>query len=100
MKNVHLLNTNWLNSFYLFYKASYIVLSCSTFSMAGAYFNPNAKCYIVLYRDNDIHKPREEFAISPNMIIFNDKKYRKYILNYNKKLLEEMYNYKYSNLYF
>ena len=93
MKNIHLLNINWLNSFYLFYKASYIVLSCSTFSMAGAYFNPNSKCYIVLYRDTDTYKAREEFSISPNMIIFKDKKYRKYILNYNKTLLFEIYNY-------
>ena len=93
MKNIILLNTNWLNSFYLFYKASYIVLSCSTFSMSGAYFNPNSKCYIVLYRDNDTYKAREEYALSPNMIVFKDKKYRKYILNYNKNLLFEIYNY-------
>ena len=105
MKNIVLLDTNWLNSFYLFYNASYIVMSCSTFSMAGAYFNHNnnhnnkTKSYLLLYRENEnekhkyLHKPYEEYAISPKWTIFNNKKYKKYILNYDYKLITEMIKY-------
>jgi len=111
MKNIVLLDTNWLNSFYLFYNASYIVMSCSTFSMAGAYFNHNndnndhnndnnkTKSYLLLYRESEneknkyLHKLNEEYAISPKWTIFNNKKYKKYILNYDYKLITEMIKY-------
>jgi hypothetical protein len=91
-KNIILFDSNYINSFYLFYYAKYIIMSCSTFSMAGAYFNNNnAICYLNLYHD-DKNKKRipEEYSISPKWIINNDKKY---ILNYDKKLLYNLSKY-------
>ena len=91
-KNIILFNSNYINSFYLFYYAKYIIMSCSTFSMAGAYFNNNnATCYLNLYHDNKFKKKiPEEYAISPTWIINNNKKY---ILNYDKKLIHKLSQY-------
>ncbi len=92
-ENIILINANWLDSFYLFYNASNIVLSCSTFSMAGAYFNskPNPNIYLNLYHD-DYKKIRipEEFSISPKWTISHVKKY---ILNYDTELLKKFVGY-------
>jgi hypothetical protein len=90
--NIILLDTHWLNSFYLFYYASNIIMSSSTFSMAGCYFNKNnADCYLNLYHDNmDKHIIPEESAISPKWKIIHNKKY---ILNYNIPLLKKLLNY-------
>ena len=91
-KNIILFDSNYINSFYLFYYAKYIIMSCSTFSMAGAYFNNNnATCYLNLYHDNK-NKKRipEEYSISPKWIINNNKKY---ILNYDKNLLYKLSKY-------
>lgn len=91
-KNIILFDSNYINSFYLFYYAKYIIMSCSTFSMAGAYFNNNnAECYLNLYHDNKYKtKIPEEYAISPKWIINNNKKY---ILNYDKKLIHKLSKY-------
>jgi hypothetical protein len=91
--NIILLNANWLDSFYLFYNARNVVMSCSTFSMAGCFFNsnPKSKCYLNLYHD-DMKKKiiPEEFSTSPDWIITHKKKY---ILNYNVDLLNNILEY-------
>ena len=85
----------WWDSFYLFYYASHIILSSSTFCFAGSYFNKNkAKCELVLYH-HDESKPNiapEEYAISPNWKIIKEKKY---ILNYNPKIAYMISKFKY-----
>jgi hypothetical protein len=95
-------NLNWLASFYTMIHASYIIMSCSTFSYAGAYFNKkSAKCELLLYhydttKDNKSYIPPEEYAISPDWIINDDKKY---ILNYSYKIgfpiLKYVFHWKY-----
>jgi hypothetical protein len=91
-KNIILLDTHWLNSFYLFYYASNIIMSSSTFSMAGCYFNKtNANCYLNLYHDDlNKHIIPEESAISPKWKISHNKKYT---LNYNIPLLNKLLDY-------
>jgi hypothetical protein len=91
-KNIILLDTNWLNSFYLFYYASNIIMSSSTFSIAGCYFNKkNANCYLNLYHsDLNKHLIPEEYAISPKWKISHNKKYT---LNYNIPLLKKLLDY-------
>jgi hypothetical protein len=87
------MDAHWLDSFYLFYKASNIVMSCSTFSMAGAYFNtkPQSNIYLNLYHEDMTKKIiPEEYSISPKWIITHE---REYILNYNVDLMREIINY-------
>jgi hypothetical protein len=89
-------NMTWWDSFYLFYYASNIILSCSTFAFAGSYFNKkHAKCELVLYHhnknSNDI--ALEEYSISPYWKITNE---RKYILNYNPKIAYQLLKYYYN----
>ena len=91
-KNIILLDTHWITSFYLLLHAKEIVMSCSTFSMCVSYFNENAKCHIVLYHDDQYDKIKknhmaEEYAIAPNWIISHNKEY---VLNYNKDVLLSM----------
>ena len=85
----------WWDSFYLFYYASHIILSTSTFCFAGSYFNKKkANCDLVLYH-HDESNPNiapEEYAISPNWKIIKEKKY---ILNYNPKIAYMISKYKY-----
>ena len=96
-------NLNWLASFYTMIHASYIIMSCSTFSYAGAYFNKkSAKCELLLYhydtttKDDKSYIPQEEYAISPDWIMNDDKKY---ILNYSYKIgfpiLKYVFHWKY-----
>jgi hypothetical protein len=86
----------WWDSFYLFYYASNIILSASTFCFSGAYFNKKmAKCELLLYH-HDYSSPTispEEYAISPSWKITKD---RKYILNYNPKIAYEVIKFKYN----
>ena len=91
--NIVLMDAHWLDSFYLFYNASNIVMSCSTFSMAGAYFNtkPYANVYLNLYHEDMTKKIiPEEYSISPKWTITHN---REYILNYNVDLMREILNY-------
>jgi len=85
----------WWDSFYLFYYASNIILSDSTFALAGSYFNQkNANCKIVIYHhneDSDNISPKE-YASDPYWKITNE---RKYILNYNPKIAYMIIKYKY-----
>ena len=85
----------WWDSFYLFYYASNIILSNSTFCFAGAYFNKkNAKCEMVIYHhnQNSFNIADEEYAISPEWKITNE---RKYVLNYTPKIAYMIIKYKY-----
>ena len=86
----------WWDSFYLFYYASNIILSASTFCFSGAYFNKKrAKCELLLYHHDDSSPTisPEEYAISPYWKITKD---RKYILNYNPKIAYEVIKFKYN----
>jgi hypothetical protein len=79
-------NLNWLASFYTMIHASYIIMSCSTFSYVGAYFNKKkAIAELLLYHYDNTKDiiPSEEYAISPEWIMNDDKKY---ILNYSYKI--------------
>ena len=86
----------WWDSFYLFYYASNIILSASTFCFSGAYFNKKKpKCELLLYHHDDSSPTisPEEYAISPYWKITKD---RKYILNYNPKIAYEIIKFKYN----
>jgi len=86
----------WWDSFYLFYYASNIILSASTFCFSGAFFNKKrAKCKLLLYH-HDYSSPTispEEYAISSYWKITKD---RNYILNYNPKIAYEIIKFKYN----
>ena len=93
------IDANYINSFFLFYNAKKIVMSNTTFSIAGAYFNMsnvnnvttniNTKnIYYLLYRDkNSKHSLPEEKAIPDT---WNIESYKKYILNYDILLITDM----------
>ena len=84
----------WWDSFYLFYYASNIILSTSTFCFAGAYFNKKkANCELVLYHHDETEPiAPEEYSISPYWKIIKE---RKYILNYNPKIAYIISKFKY-----
>jgi len=82
---------DWINSFYLLCNASYIALSPSTFSFAGAYLNKSdAECYLLLYHRNSNNILPEYKSLSKKWKVFTDAKYSKYILNYNIKMLKKI----------
>jgi hypothetical protein len=90
--NFIVFNSEWFNSFYLFYYAKVIILNTSTFSLAGALFNKTSKNILLLdnylnYKENKA----PELQNLPNKIIINYDK--KYILNYDKKLILKMSKY-------
>lgn len=84
-----LLDSHYLDSFYLLSKARYIILSYGTFSFAAAYFNPNAVCYLTKKYVTNPEKDfiYEDYAISPKWIIIDNKEY---LLNFDQKLLKKM----------
>lgn len=86
-KNIILLNTHWINSFYLLCHAKYIVMSYSALSISASYINENAICYLVNQDAKDRNEISEHYEISPNCIVNKEKKY---ILNYNKNLVYKM----------
>jgi hypothetical protein len=87
--NFIIFNSEWFNSFYLFYYAKVIFLSTSTFSFCGAYFNEKATSLLLMDHDylNSENINKVFKSLSDKWIITYDKKY---ILNYNKNLLLEM----------
>jgi hypothetical protein len=90
--NVTLIDSNFLDSFYLLTKATYIVLSVSTFSFLGTLINLNLKKAYYLKRPTEIYK-----FITPEEAQLNDKRIKiyenkKYILNYYKDLMKTMIN--------
>ena len=88
--NVELLDLPFFESFYLLTKASYIVLSISTFSFLGMLINLKLKKAYYLERPteiNDYIMPEEKTLNDKRIIKFTNKKY---ILNYNGKLMGEM----------
>ena len=97
--NYVFIDTNSINSFYLYYNAKHIIMSNNTFSMAGTYFNMSknnttnfkTKIYYLLYRNKtSIFSLPEEKAISEDWNIVSEKKY---ILNYNLSLISELYEF-------
>jgi hypothetical protein len=106
--NYVFINTNTIDSFYLYYNAKHIVMCNNTFSMAGTYFNMsnmknmnnnyNTIIYYLLYRNkNSIFSLPEEKAISDKWNIISEKQY---ILNYNLTLISDLYEFtKTINLY-
>ena len=88
--NVHLLDTSILDSFYLLTKAKYIILSISTFSFLGMLINLNLKKAFYLKRPKELNKfiiPEEMHFKTNKIKIYENKKY---ILNYDKKLMSNM----------
>ena len=91
----------WWNSYYLLYKASYIIMSVSTFCFSGSYFNdnPKLKCDLSIYHLDGKFAIPDEYATSPKWNVrINNKEDKKYILNYNPKEIYRLINYKYSNI--
>ena len=88
--NVHLLDISFLDSFYLLTKAKYIILSISTFSFLGMLINLNLKKAFYLKRPKELNNnmtPEEMHFNSNKIKIYENKKY---ILNYDKKLMFNM----------
>ena len=88
--NVHLLDISFLDSFYLLTKAKYIILSISTFSFLGMLINLNLKKAFYLKRQKELNNnmtPEEMHFNSNKIKIYENKKY---ILNYDKKLMFNM----------
>jgi hypothetical protein len=100
-KQVELLDINWINSFYVLKNCDFLVLSLSTFSMLAALFNKNLKeAYIIerpkkLISKKYIISPEEDIINETDWIKFNK---RKYILNYDVKLMKKMLEYKLNNV--
>ena len=89
--NVILLDIPFFESFYILSKARYIVLSISSFSILATLINKKLKTAYYLERPSDISK----YAIGEENIIKNNDKIKiidnkKYILNYNFKLMLKM----------
>jgi hypothetical protein len=86
---IKLIESNYLDSFYLLTKAKYIVMSHSTFSFAAAILNNSVTCFMLKkYMEDPIKDTiAEDGAISPDWIIYDRKDE---LLNYNQKLLKEM----------
>lgn len=95
-KNVELIDTDWINSFYILYKCTFLVMSLSTFSMFAAFINKNLKKAYIIIRPKDISSQyndllEEKVIEDTNWIKFEKKKY---ILNYDLQLMKEMQQYK------
>jgi hypothetical protein len=100
--NFVFIDANLIDSFYLYYNAKHIVMSNTTFSIAGSYFNMSKNIninninikipiYYLLYRDkNSKNSLPYEKAISDQWHIISE---RKYILNYNLSLNLEIHNF-------
>jgi len=85
--NVHIQKVYWLDAFYMISHASLIIMSCSTFCFAAAYFNKNSPdCFLLMDAKKNKYS-LEEYALDSRWKISTDKKY---ILNYNKPLAVEM----------
>jgi len=86
---VELLDSHYLDCFYLMIKTKYLIMSYSTFSFAAGYFNTDAVCYLVkkYYQDPKKDYIYEDDALSPNWIIIDNKDY---VLNFNQDLLKKM----------
>lgn len=88
-KKVRLMESGFVESFYLMTKAEYIILSYSTFSFAAAYINEMAICHIVKKVINDEKNDYiyEDDALDPNWILINEPRF---ILNMDQDLVNEM----------
>ena len=83
-ENVEILNIHWLYAFYLIYYAKYIIMSLSTFCIAGSYFNekkPLCKILIPPLGSLKYKIQPEQYAMSPEWKISNN--IDKYMLNSN-----------------
>ena len=89
--NFIIFNSEWFNTYYLFYYAKVIILASSTFSISGALFN-KISTNILLVDDNFINKNSspELKNLPNNWITYNNNDNENYILNYNKNLILKM----------
>lgn len=89
-QNIHLLNTNWWDSFYVLANARHCVLSISTFSFLACMINKHLRLAYVVVRPKDIQK----YSTSEEIIIYNTPWYKKdnkrFILNYDMDLMKKM----------
>jgi len=90
-KNVKLIDTHWLNAFFILLHGYYVYMSYSTFSFMASYLNKNKNTKFYLLK-----KPKTIYNYLPedDMLLSTWKLYdkKKYILNYKKKLLQKMYD--------
>jgi hypothetical protein len=86
-KLITMIDSNYVEAFYLLTKAKELVLSHSTFSFAAAYFNPTAKCYLVKKIVDHTNQVPEDTALNPKWTIIDNKDY---LLQYNKPLVSEL----------
>ena len=86
---VKLLDSQYIESFYLLTRAGYLILSYSTFSFAAAYLNEKAVCHLVKKIINDPIKDYtyEDDAINPNWTIID---VSGFVLNSNQQLIGDM----------
>jgi len=95
--NIKILDIPWWDAFYCLTKSRYTVLSMSTFSFMATMLNKKLKkAYIVVRPEdskilNKFRIPEENIIQYTNWIKINNKKY---ILNYDKKLIKTMTEYK------
>jgi hypothetical protein len=92
-------NINFINSFYLMLYSNFTVMSHSTFSYSSYLLSKNLnkkeKTYIFCYTKEFLTKYKPiDLIISNNWKLIDDKKY---ILNFNQKLVNEMNKYKLDN---
>lgn len=87
-RKVHLMDSGFIESFYLLTKAEFIILSYSTFSFSAAYINEMATCHLVKKVISDEQDyVFEDDAIDPNWILIDEPRF---ILNTDQKLAKEM----------
>jgi hypothetical protein len=91
-KKVTLLDSNWIDSFFLLSNSTYNVLSISTFSFLASLINTKLINAYIVKRPSNLNKffIHEENIINNTNWFISDNK--KYILNYDKKLAFDMYN--------
>uniref|UniRef100_A0A6C0C6J4 Glycosyltransferase n=1 Tax=viral metagenome TaxID=1070528 RepID=A0A6C0C6J4_9ZZZZ len=88
-RKVHLMDSGFVESFYLLTKAEFLILSHSTFSFSAAYINEMATCHIVkkvVVNDQDDYI-FEDDAIDPNWVLIDEPRF---ILNTDQELIKEM----------
>ena len=93
-KSVKLIDLKPVDAYYLMLHASYIIMSSYSICYSAAYLNKKKpECHLALYRtptSQNIHTHPNEYALMPGWIVHSKEKY---ILNYDRPLVEKMYNY-------
>jgi hypothetical protein len=95
-EGVEILEEPWWGAYYCITRARYVTMSISTFSITGVMINEEMKSGYVITRPkdkglkNNKRIEEEDMIDKMNITKINN---RKYILNYNKELMERMIEY-------